>query len=287
VNIAKLRQHSLGEIDNLGQLRDLLNRDYPQLSSHFNQHHQTQLALQTPRVSGRTAMLANQTVHEPKPFGEIGAPYKQSMEGTQAGQKDEFPLAYSWSPGWNSNQSNHKFRDEYRGSELAEQEGVHCFVANQSGQWFKWQVIWSKSTKSKWQILPLQKVFGSDNLSLHALPIAQLKVQAQIVVSATDAEKLGFIAGQLIYCDDNPTPLQLTISTNVPSNSILVYVPADQLFELGHCDQLTAATAKQNAEYSEQILLQQSQQQAVKQQHRDKLLAQDQTIPIHFIEGVS
>ena len=287
VNIAKLRQHSLGEIDNLGQLRDLFKQDYPQLSSHFNQHHKTQLALQTPRVSGRTAMLANQTVHEPKPFSETGAPYKQSMEGTQAGQKDEFPLAYSWSPGWNSNQSNHKFRDEYRGSELAPQQGVSGIVAKQSDQWFKWQTDWSKNSKAQWQILPLQKVFGSDNLSLYALPIAQLKVQAQIVVSATDAEKLGFIAGQLVYCDDNQTPLQLTISTNVPSNSLLVYVPADQLFELSHCDQLTAATAKQNAEYSEWILLQQTQQQAVKQQHRDRLLAQDQTIPIHFIEGVS
>jgi NADH-quinone oxidoreductase subunit G len=286
VNIAKLRQHRLGEIDNLGQLRDLLNPDYPQLSVHFNQHHQTQLALQTPRVSGRTAMLANQTVHEPKPFGETGAPYKQSMEGTQAGQKKEFPLAYSWSPGWNSNQSNHKFRDEYRGNELAQQVGVLCIDANQSDQWFKWQAVWSKNTKAQWQILPLQKVFGSDNLSLHALPIAQLKVQAQIVVSPLDAEKLGFTAGQLIYCDDNPTALQLAINANVPANNLLVYVPADQLFESRHCEKLTAATAKQNTEYSAQILQQQTQQQAVKQQHRDRLLAQDQTIPIHFIEGV-
>jgi NADH-quinone oxidoreductase subunit G len=243
--------------------------------------------LQTPRVSGRTAMLANQTVHEPKPFGETGAPYKQSMEGTQAGQKDEFPLAYSWSPGWNSNQSNHKFRDEYRGSELAEQAGVHCFVANQSDQWFKWQGVWSKNSTAQWQILPLQKVFGSDNLSLHALPIAQLKVQAQIVVSPVDSGKLGFTSGQLIYCNNNPTPLQLLISTKVPLNSLLIYVPADQLFELNHCDKLTAATAKQTTEYNAQLVQQQTQQQVVKQQQQDRLLAQDQTIPIHFIAGVS
>jgi NADH-quinone oxidoreductase subunit G len=287
VNIAKLRRHSLGDIDNLGQMRDLINRDYPHLAAHFDQHHQTQLALQTPRVSGRTAMLANQTVHEPKPFGEAGAPYKQSMEGTQAGQKNEFPLAYSWSPGWNSNQSNHKFRDEYRGSELEKQEGVHCIGASQSDQWFKWQGDWSKNNKAQWQILPLQKVFGSDNLSLHALPIAQLKVQAQIVVSPLDAQKMGFAAGELIYCDDNQTPLQLIISTHVPANSILVYVPADQQFELRHCEQLTAATAEQYTAYNAQILQQKIQQQAVKQQHQDRLLAQDQTIPIHFIEGVN
>jgi NADH-quinone oxidoreductase subunit G len=286
VNIAKLRQHTLGEIDNLGQLRDLLNQYYPQLSVHFSQHEQIQLALQTPRASGRTAMLANQTVHEPKPFGETGAAYKQSMEGTQAGQKDEFPLPYSWSPGWNSNQSNHKFRNEYRGDELAQQEGVRCIGNKQSDQWFKWQAAWSTNTKAQWQILPLQKVFGSDNLSLHALPIAQLKVQAQVVMRPVDAGKLGFTTGQLIYCDDNPTPLQLVINTQVPHNSLLVYVPADQLFELYHCEKLTTATAKQYAAYTAQISQQQTQQQTTKQQQQDRLLAQDQTIPIHFIKGV-
>ena len=285
VNIARLRQHSLGKIDNLGQLRNLLNQNYPQLGKHFNEVHQTQLALQTPRVTGRTAMLANQTVHEPKPFSEAGAPYKQSMEGTQAGQKDEFPMAFSWSPGWNSNQSNHKFRDEYRTSELVQQQGVRGIVAKPSEQWFKWQATWSKNTKAQWQILPLQKVFGSDNLSLHALPIAQLKVQAQIIVSPTDAGKLGFTTGQLIYCDNNVTPLKLLISTQVPPNSVLVYVPADHLFELSHCEKLTAATPKQTTEYSTTIQQQHTQQQVVKQQHLDRLLAQDQTIPIHFIEG--
>ncbi len=286
VNIAKLRQHSLGEISDLGQLRGLLNQDFPQLCEHFNQHHQTQLALQTPRVSGRTAMLANQTVHEPKPFSELGAPYKQSMEGTQVGQKNEFPLAYSWSPGWNSNQSNHKFRDEYRGPELEKQEGVRGITLGQSDQWFKWQANWSQKNKAQWQILPLQKVFGSDNLSLHALPIAQLKIQAQIVMSPLDAKKGGYVAGQLLYCDDNSTALQLIISTQVPASCLLIYVPADQLFELQHCEQLTAATAKQIDEYSQQIKHLQTTQQRVKQQHRDKLLAQDQTIPIHFIDGV-
>jgi NADH-quinone oxidoreductase subunit G len=287
VNIAKVRQHALGEIDNLGQLRDLLNADYPQLASHFNQHHQTQLALQTPRASGRTAMLANQTVHEPKPFGETGALYKQSMEGTQAGQKSEFPLAYSWSPGWNSNQSNHKFRDEYRGDDIAEQEGSRGIAASRPAQWFEWQAQWSQSTKAQWQILPLQKVFGSDSLSLHALPIAQLKVLAKMVMSPLDAEKLGFVAGQLVYCDDNPTPLQLIISTQTPRKSLLVYVPADQLFELRHCERLHGATVKQTSKYNTHIVQQQAQLQVLKKQQLDSLRAQDQTIPIHFIKGVS
>lgn len=287
VNIAKLRQHSLQTIENLGQLRDLLNQNYPQLAEHFNQVHQTKMALQTPRVSGRTAMLANQTVHEPKPFSEEGAPYKQSMEGTLSGQKDEFPLAFSWSPGWNSNQSNHKFRDEYRTSELSQQSGVRAIRSQHIDHWFKWQSNWSKNHKAQWQILPLQKVFGSDSLSLHALPIAQLKVQGEIVVSPDNAGKLGLTSGQLIYCDDNPTPLKLVVSSQVPPNSVLAYVPAEQLFALTHCENLTVATAKQSKQFSEHILQQQRQHLLEKQHNREQLLAQDQTIPIHFIEGVS
>ena len=231
-------------------------------------------------------MLANQTVHEPKPFSESNAPYKQSMEGTQSGQKESFPLAYSWSPGWNSNQSNHKFRDEYRGSELTQQSGVPCFVAPTGVQWFKWQATWSKSVKAQWQILPLQKVFGSDTLSLHALPIAQLSVPAHIVMSHADAKKLGVEKGQLLYCDDNATALQLMISARVPSQTLLVYVPANQLFDMQHCSSLTRATDKQVKAYQAQQVKLQTQQQTQKQQQLDRLLNQDQTIPIHFVEGV-
>jgi NADH-quinone oxidoreductase subunit G len=286
VNIGKIRQQSIGDISDLGQLRDLLSHSYPQLAAHFADHHQNQLALQTPRVSGRTAMLANQTVHEPKPFGEAGAPYKQSMEGTLAGQDKAQPLAYSWSPGWNSNQSNHKFRDEYRGDEIAAQAGVHCITGTQNDHWFKWQNDWSKNNKAQWQILPLQKVFGSDSLSLQALPIDQLKVPAQIVVTSGQAEKLGLEAGQLVYCDDNTTLLQLVVSPQVPGNCVLVYVPADQLFELQHCETLTLATPKQHEDYTAQAQQLREKQLTQKQCQTEKLLAQDQTIPIHFIEGV-
>ena len=285
VNIAKLRQHALGSISDLGQLRDKISNLYLHLAAHWQKHH-GQLALQTQRVSGRTAMLANQTVHEPKPFEEVGAPYKHSMEGAQAGQDSEQPLAYSWSPGWNSNQSNHKFRDEYRGDTLTAQGGVRCVIAVQKNQWFKWSPQWSKADKAKWQLLPLQKVFGSDNLSLHAFPVAQLKVQAQIVMRQAQAQKLNIAAGQLVYCDNNATIFHVVVDPQVPTNSLLIYVPADQYFSLRHCEQLTLATAKQSQEYTDKLQSALAHQASQKQTQLQNMLAQDHTIPIHFIEGV-
>jgi NADH-quinone oxidoreductase subunit G len=80
--------------------------------------------------------------------------------------------------------------------------------------------------------------------------------------------------------------LQLAISPQVPSKCVLVYVPADQLFELQQCEILTLATPQQHEEYA--VLAQQLREKQLtqKETQRDKLLAQDQTIPIHFIEGV-
>jgi NADH-quinone oxidoreductase subunit G len=286
VNIAKLKEHELAHISDLGQLRDKLAAIYPQLSGHWQQHHQNQLALQTPRVSGRTAMLANQTVHEPKPFSESAAPYKQSMEGSQAGQNDDQPLAYSWSPGWNSNQSNHKFKDEYRGTELSEQQGQRCILATDKDQWFKWRASWSKTTKAKWQVLPLHKVFGSDSLSLHALPVAQLKASAQLVINASQGQKLDLYAGQLVCCDNDSTIFQIALSEQVPTNTLLSYVPADLSFSLVSCDELKVASTEQINAYGLQGKASQEALLNSKQKHQQTLLSQDQTIPIHFIEGV-
>ncbi|MFQ3235039.1 MAG: NADH-quinone oxidoreductase subunit G [Paraglaciecola sp.] len=286
VNIAKLKEHELAHIGDLGQLRDKLAATYPQLAQHWQQHHKSQLALQTPRVSGRTAMLANQTVHEPKPFSESSAPYKQSMEGCQIGQDNEQPLAYSWSPGWNSNQSNHKFKDEYRATELGEQKGLRCIAATDKKQWCKWQASWSKTSKKKWKVLPLQKVFGSDSLSLHALPVAQLKASAQLVINARQGQKMDLHPGQFLCCDNEPIVFQLVLSKQVPTNTMLIYVPGDQYFSLTSCDELKVATAKQIKGYAAQRKATHEGLLSSKERQNKALLAQDQTIPIHFIEGL-
>jgi NADH-quinone oxidoreductase subunit G len=56
------------------------------------------------RSSGRTAMLANITVHEPKPPDDPDSPLVFSMEGNP----DQPPAAlqpFFWTPRWNSIQS--------------------------------------------------------------------------------------------------------------------------------------------------------------------------------------
>lgn len=287
VHIGKLHDHPLGKITDLGQLRTIISQNHPHLAAHFDHHHKGQLALQPPRASGRTAMLANQTVHEPKPFSEAQAPYKQTMEGIVPGQDPHQPIAYSWAPGWNSNQSVQKFRDEYHTEELGPQCGILGVTPSLSSQWFKWQRHWSSAVKVKWLLLPVQKVFGSDSLSLYALPIAQLKVTPHMLINSALAQKMGLQAGDLVSCDNDPTWFHLRFSSQVPANSLLVYVPGDHPFTLHQCDELHLATPKQSRQYATQLAALIATEREQKQSQHDHLFAQDQRIPIHFIEGSS
>ncbi len=66
------------------------------------------------RYSGRTAMTADMSVHEPKPPEDKDSPLSFSMEGYQ----DQPPaplISRYWSPGWNSVQALNKFQQEVGG----------------------------------------------------------------------------------------------------------------------------------------------------------------------------
>jgi NADH-quinone oxidoreductase subunit G len=66
------------------------------------------------RYSGRTAMHADISIHEPKPPEDTSSPLSFSMEG-YAGQPPGALTARFWSPGWNSVQSVNKFQSEVGG----------------------------------------------------------------------------------------------------------------------------------------------------------------------------
>ena len=66
------------------------------------------------RYSGRTAMHANISVHEPKPPDDPDTPLSFSMEGTP----DQPPgalIPFFWSPGWNSIQATNFYQTEIAG----------------------------------------------------------------------------------------------------------------------------------------------------------------------------
>lgn len=84
------------------------------------------IARQTSEFSGRTAINANTTMHEPKPIKDPDSPLVYSMEGART--KIPLPLiSSSWEPKWNSVQAS--FRDSLnaRNDPHAVASGVRIF----------------------------------------------------------------------------------------------------------------------------------------------------------------
>lgn len=65
------------------------------------------------RSSGRTAQMANISVHEAKTTQKIDDDYTFSMEGKANTSNSELP--FTWAPGWNSNQAIGQFQTEING----------------------------------------------------------------------------------------------------------------------------------------------------------------------------
>jgi NADH-quinone oxidoreductase subunit G len=85
------------------------------------------------RESGRTAMLANIDVSEPKPHVDPDSPLSFSMEGTP----DQPPAAlipFFWSPGWNSIQATNTYQKEVGGPLRGGDAGVRMFGPRRPGQ---------------------------------------------------------------------------------------------------------------------------------------------------------
>uniref|UniRef100_UPI0023571925 NADH-quinone oxidoreductase subunit NuoG n=1 Tax=Nevskia ramosa TaxID=64002 RepID=UPI0023571925 len=79
------------------------------------------IAREPHRYSGRTAMRANLSVHEPRQPQDADTALAFSMEGHNGVQAGERPAAltpFAWAPGWNSPQSWNKYQDEVGGHSL-------------------------------------------------------------------------------------------------------------------------------------------------------------------------
>ncbi|HKW75517.1 MAG TPA: NADH-quinone oxidoreductase subunit NuoG [Terriglobales bacterium] len=147
------------------------------------------------RYSGRTAMLANINVSEPKPPADPDSPLAFSMEGTP----DQPPAAlipFSWSPGWNSYQAINKFQEEIAGSLRGGNPGVHAIQpSTQNGNYFSEIPPGFRPRRGEWLLVPLYHVFGSEELSSHAPGVKQLSPDPYLALHPDDAKAVGFRAG--------------------------------------------------------------------------------------------
>ncbi|MBV8436339.1 MAG: NADH-quinone oxidoreductase subunit NuoG, partial [Silvibacterium sp.] len=92
------------------------------------------IAREPNRYSGRTAMLANISVHEPKPPDDPDSALAFSME-SGIGTAPPSLIPFFWAPGWNSIQAVNKFQSEVGGSLRGGDPGVRLVKPSQESKW--------------------------------------------------------------------------------------------------------------------------------------------------------
>ena len=184
---------------------------------------------QPPRYSGRTAMLADVSVHEPKQSEDPESPLAYSMEGS-SGEGSAAVLPWVWSPGWNSNQSLHKFQEEVGGELRAGSDGVRLLDAATPPP----SPIPSAATgevelpAGHSLLIPRYRAFGSDELSMRVERIREVAGPACIYLNGEDAAALGVEEGDGVSLAG--ISLEMVLDQSLP--------PGCAAYSAGHPDSL-------------------------------------------------
>lgn len=146
---------------------------------------------QSPRYSGRTAMRANISVHEPKPPEDPDSPLSYSMEGYPS-QPPSSLITRFWAPAWNSVQSLNKFQAEVGGALVGGDPGQRLVepAVNGAAAFMEEIPAAFKPRNDQWLVVGLQHIFGSEELSRLAAAVGERTPEPYIAVNLEDARAL-------------------------------------------------------------------------------------------------
>jgi NADH-quinone oxidoreductase subunit G len=164
------------------------------------------------RYSGRTSMRANINVSEPKPPEDPDSPLAFSMEGYQ-GQPPASLISNYWSPGWNSVQSLNKFQDEVGGLISGGSPGSRLIEASEQAEVSYFQDVPNAFVphQDEYLTIPLQHIFGSDELSRMVPAILERTPPPYLALNAALAQKFNVDEGQSLQIDLDGYLLQLPV----------------------------------------------------------------------------
>ena len=183
------------------------------------------VAREPSRYSGRTSMLANIAVSEPKPPEDVDSALAFSMEsGPQVPPPALNP--FFWAPGWNSIQSVNKYQAEVGGPLRGGDPGVRLIEPQQqstSGYFSEIPPVFRFDSEA-WLLVPSFHIFGSEELSRLAPGISQLVPRAFVGLNAADAARIGVKTGELITVaiGDSTYNLEASLRPDVPQGVALI-----------------------------------------------------------------
>ena len=178
---------------------------------------------QSHRYSGRTAMTADRTIHEPPPAEDPDSPLSFSMEG-YGGTPPGALLARYWYPSWNSVQSLGKFQSETGGPLRGGNPGRRLVgPVGKPGRHKKLSFFDDVPESfvpdtSRWFFVPSYHIFGSEELSSMSPSIAGLSPKTYLALNDVDAARLGLKNADIarIMLEDQEYLLPVRTGTGLP-----------------------------------------------------------------------
>ncbi len=173
------------------------------------------------RYSGRTAMLAHLSVHEPRVTQDADTALAFSMEGYAGGARPTPLIPFVWAPSWNSPQALNKFQDEVGGHLRGGDPGVRLIGSAASNALKYFQGIPAAFTPRTEGLRGIirQHIFTSDELAARAKPIQARAPAMTLVLNPADAARLNLEAGDPVSCAllGQHIPLTVVLETELPA----------------------------------------------------------------------
>lgn len=151
------------------------------------------------RYSGRTAMRAHISVHEPAPPEDRDSALAFSMEGYQ-GRPPSTLISRYWAPGWNSVQALNKFQSEVGGPLRGGDPGRRLIEPTRKGEseLFRDVPQACRQHGDRYLVVPLHHVFGSEELSVLSPGVRELTPAPYLGVGEDTAASLGLAQGDSV-----------------------------------------------------------------------------------------
>ncbi len=154
------------------------------------------IAREHQRSSGRTAVHAAETVHEPPPPQDADAPFTFSMEG-YGGRPPSALTPRFWAPGWNSVQSVNKFQAVIGGPMIGGDPGIRLIepAQKQDTPYFEDIPEAFSAEPGLLLVVPFFHVFGSDELSMLTPGVSERAPKPYLAMSPHDMAEADLIDG--------------------------------------------------------------------------------------------
>lgn len=182
--------------------------------------HGLKVAREPRRYSGRTAIRAPLSIHEPKQPTDIDSALTFSMEGYVGTQTPSALVPFAWSAGWNSPQAWNKFQDNVGGHLKGGDSGVRLFdrLPKRPARSYVAPSAVVVNPES-FRLVPMHHIFASGEFTVKT-PAMQSRIpEAVFAVGEQDAARLNVQDGQQMTVKAGETSISLPVQ-------VIEYLPA-------------------------------------------------------------